>query len=82
MEVPDPREVRWAFFPFFPFFGIFLFFFTMRWLWWGCGPGYYRHRPWRDARYDPYIDDRREWEEWHRREHERMSDRGNRSPIT
>ena len=43
-----------------------------RWSWWGCGyPPYYRR--WRNRRFygDPY-DDEREWEEWHRREHERM----------
>jgi len=51
------------------FFLLFWVFGGLRWMWWGrgCGPGYY-------GRYyrRPYYDDRDDWDEWHRREHERM----------
>ena len=57
------------------FFGMFLLFFVLsgfrRMWWWG---GYPYYRSWRYRRfYDdgPYEEERR-WEEWHRREHERM----------
>jgi hypothetical protein len=53
-----------------------------RWLWWGggwgpWGPWGLRYRPWRYGPYygHPYEDERAEWEEWHRREHERLGDR-------
>lgn len=68
------RVWRWGWFP-----GGFWFFILMFWvfgglrrMWWGPRWGYGYYRPWRYDRYDPY-DDRRGWEEWHRREHERMS---------
>ena len=58
-----------------PFPGIFtlLFFFWvlggLRWMFWGryCGP--WRHRRYG---YPAWRDDRDQWEDWHRREHERM----------
>jgi hypothetical protein len=61
---------------FFPFGGIWLFFLMfwifggLRWMFWGawCRPWRYRryaYPPWHD-------DDRQDWEEWHRRAHERM----------
>jgi hypothetical protein len=45
-----------------------------RWMLWGSP---YRHYRWRYRHYPPpwYYDDRHEWEEWHRREHERMNGR-------
>jgi hypothetical protein len=56
------------------FFLLFWVFGGLRWMWWG-GRGY---GPWhygrRYRRY--YYDDRDDWEEWHRREHERI-DRSN-----
>ena len=76
----EPFVRHWhAGFPGF-FFGWFLLILVLggfrRMFWWGGYP-YYRHfRPWRYRRYydDPYDDERR-WEEWHRREHERMDGR-------
>src|SRR5262249_39937546 len=44
-----------------------------RMLWWHWGPYY---RPWRYGRYYHPYDEEREWEEWHRREHDRMDSRG------
>ena len=70
------------FFPF-PgiFFGLFFLFFIfggLRWMWWGCNP---YERPWRYRRfYGPY--DEREWEEWHRREHQRMDEARTRGGST
>jgi hypothetical protein len=50
-------------------FVLFWIFGGLRWMWWGGG--YYR--PWRYGRYYPrYYNERDEWEEWHRRQHERM----------
>ena len=62
------------------FFGLFLLFFVLggfRRMWWWGGYPYYRSR-----RFHRYYDapraaheeedDERRWEEWHRREHERM----------
>jgi hypothetical protein len=81
------RHFYWGFPGFWGFIILFWIFGGMRRLWWGCGPWYYP--PWRYGRYyHPYDD--RDFEEWHRREHERMqaprrdstkadSDRG---PIT
>ena len=56
------------------FFGFFLLFFIFggfrRMWWWG---GYPYYRSWRYRRfYDEPYDEERRWEEWHRREHERM----------
>ena len=67
----------------FGFWWIFILFWIfggMRGLWWG---GYYGH-PWRYRRYPPrwYVDDRDEWEAWHRREHERMDSSGRREPSS
>jgi len=59
---------------FFWIFVVFFFFFGFkRMCWWG---GYPYYRPWRYRRryYGHPYDDEREWEEWHRREHERMDD--------
>src|SRR5689334_21784771 len=51
---------------------VFWIFGGLRWMWWG--PHY---RPWRYHRYyRAYDHERDDWEEWHRREHERM-DRSN-----
>ena len=63
------------------FFGMFLLFFILggfrRMWWWGGGYPYYRSRRFRRY-YDDPRDDERHWEEWHRREHERMDgSRGN-----
>jgi len=64
------------------FFVMFLWFFVFgglrRMWWWG---GYPYHRPWRYRRFyrDPY-DDEREFEEWHRRAHERMGEHRGRGP--
>ena len=55
-------------FPFFflgPIFGFLFVMFVLRMLFGGLHRGYYRDR-WRDRGYD--------WEEWHRRAHERMKD--------
>jgi hypothetical protein len=67
------------------FFLLFWVFGGLRWMWWGgrgYGPWYYgRH-------YRRCYDDRDDWEEWHRREHERMarsnatSSSSNQGPIT
>ena len=67
------------------FFGMFVLLFLLsgfgRMFWWG---GYPYYRSWRYRRYfdDPRAawdqDEERRWEEWHRREHERMdASRGN-----
>jgi hypothetical protein len=73
--VGEPVVRHWhSSFPGF-FFGMFLLFFVLsgfRRMWWWGGFPYYR--PWRYRRYfgdDPREEERR-WEEWHRREHERM----------
>jgi hypothetical protein len=50
------------------FFLLFWIFGGLRWMWWG-GPGY---RPWRYGYYQRHDDERDDWQEWHRREHERM----------
>jgi hypothetical protein len=51
------------------FFVLFWIFGELRWMWWG---GRY-YQPWRSGRYYArYSDERDDWEEWHRREHERM----------
>lgn len=59
------------------FFVMFLWFFVFgglrRMWWWG---GYPYHRPWRYRRYRDQYDDERAFEDWHRRAHERMGDRG------
>ena len=56
------------------FFGMFALLFVLsgcRRMWWWGGYPYYRSR--RFLRfYDDPDDDERRWEEWHRREHERM----------
>ena len=57
------------------FFGMLILLFCLgglRRMWWWGG---YPYRPWRYRRrdYDDPRDDEREWEEWHRRAHERMS---------
>lgn len=53
-------------------FLLFWIFGGMRWIWWGWG---YPYRPWRYRPYDRglYEDERAEWEEWHRREHDRIA---------
>src|SRR5689334_15517396 len=69
--------------PAFPgfFFGFFILWFVLgglrRMWWWGGGYPYYRS--WRYRRYygDPH-DDERDFQEWHRREHERMGGSGDR----
>lgn len=63
----------WRHGPFPGIFSLFLLFWIfggLRWMFWGryCGPWRYRrygYHSWRDERDD--------WEEWHRREHERMN---------
>jgi hypothetical protein len=69
------------------FFALFWIFGGLRWMWWG---GRY-YRPWGYGRYYPHYDEREDWEEWHRREHERMNAPGptassgsssNQRPIT
>ena len=70
----------WAFGPGL-FFGLFMMFVVFgifrRMFWWGGWHPY--DRPWRYRRYYRYgrapYDDEREWEEWHRRAHERMDGR-------
>jgi len=65
------------------FFLLFWIFGGLRWMWWG-GRGY---GPWHYGRHYRryYYDD---WDEWHRREHERMdrskttSSSSNQGPIT
>jgi hypothetical protein len=55
------------------FFLLFWVFGGLRWMWWGgrC------YGPWHYGRHYPrYYDERDDWEEWHRRQHERM-DRSN-----
>jgi hypothetical protein len=52
------------------FFLLFWIFGGLRWMWWG-GYGY---RRWHSGPYYPrHYDGRADWEEWHRREHERMN---------
>ena len=66
-------EVRmWGFGPFFGILLFFWFFGAMRWMCWGCWPRY--DSPWRHRRYyyRPYDDEREDWDDWHRRAHERM----------
>ena len=58
-------------FPFFGIFLVFLFICMFRRGWWWGGYPYYRSWHYRRRYYDP-RDDEREWQEWHRREHERM----------
>jgi hypothetical protein len=66
------RRVYWGGFPgFWVFFLLFWFLFGgLRRMWWGWAYPYYR--PWGYRRYPPYADERDEWEEWHRRAHERI----------
>jgi hypothetical protein len=82
------EPVRWRYSGFggiWLFFLVFWIFGGLRWMWWGP---YYR--PWHYRRhYSRYHDDRDDWEEWHRREHERMNRPGptsgsdaNQRPIT
>jgi hypothetical protein len=55
----------------FALFLLFWIFGGLRRMWWGGWYPYYR--PWRyRRRYYAPDDDEREWEEWHRREHQRM----------
>lgn len=67
------EPVRWRYSGFggiWLFFLLFWVFGGLRWMWWG--PHYYR--PWRYHRYyGDYGHERDDWEEWHRREHERMN---------
>ena len=59
-----------------PFSGIWILFIVfwlfggLRWMWGGWGGCY---GPRRYRRYYPAWHDRDDWEEWHRREHERMN---------
>ena len=53
---------------------LFAVFFGFRRRWWWGYPPYGRSWPYR--RYWRPEDEQREWEEWHRREHERMDARG------
>jgi hypothetical protein len=75
--VTGDDAVRWhhhAWFPGWIFVVLFWVFFS-RLLWWGSWGWPYRYyRPWRYRRYHPgwHDDERDAWEEWHRREHERM----------
>jgi len=70
----DPAARPWRYYPFlggiWPLFILLWIFGGLRWmLWGGC------YRPWRYRRYyHPawHDDERDDWEEWHRREHERM----------
>ena len=72
-DTPTPVWHGHAFGGIWLFFLLFWIFGGLRWMWWG--PRYYR--PWRYGRYYPRYDhERDDWEEWHRREHERM-DRSN-----
>jgi hypothetical protein len=70
-SAPGARE--WHYFPFGGIWMLFILF----WIFGGfrrmCWGGYYR--PWHYRRYhDPaWHDERDAWEEWHRREHERMN---------
>ena len=69
------RRIYWGFPGFWGFIFLIWIFGGLRWMWWGCGPRYYM-RPWHYGRYyRPYYDDRDEFEEWHRREHDRMDRR-------
>jgi len=69
----DQAARAWRYYPFFNIWPLFVLFWIvggLRWMFWG---GYYR--PWRYRRYyHPawHDDGRDDWEEWHRREHERM----------
>ena len=71
-----------AWFPgfFLPLILFFIFFGGLRRMWWWGGYPY--RRPWRYRRYryDPYEEER-DWEEWHRREHERMAGRDKSDPA-
>jgi hypothetical protein len=67
----EPVRRVWFFgFPgFWLFFVLFWMFGGLRRMWWGCYP----YRRWRYGRYSyhPYDDERDDWEEWHRRAHNR-----------
>jgi len=70
------HRMYWGYFPGFFFFWIFLWVILggFRRMWWYGGYRPY-YRPWRYSRYSHPYDDEREFEEWHRREHERMDSR-------
>jgi hypothetical protein len=75
MAAVSPGERPWHFHPF-GFLWLFLLFWFiggLRWMlfgaWWG-GPWRYRRRYWHPGWRDV---DREDFEEWHRREHERMN---------
>ena len=77
-EVAPATGTAWRYSPFPGIWILFLMFWLfggLRWMWGGWG-GHYR--PWRYRRYYPmwHDRDRDDWEEWHRREHERMSSAG------
>ncbi len=62
----------WVFFPFGGIWMLFVMFWILgglRWMFWGAWC-----RPWRYRRYyaPPWHDDRDDWDDWHRRAHERM----------
>jgi hypothetical protein len=63
--------------PFWLFFVGFWLLGGFRWMWWG----YHPHGPWRYRRYryQPYEDERADWEEWHRQAHNRVDSSGPRS---
>jgi hypothetical protein len=70
----DPAVHAWHYYPFPGIWTLFILFWVfggLRWMWWGgC------YRPWRYRRYDYptwHDTERSDWEEWHRREHERMN---------
>jgi hypothetical protein len=67
------RHGPWGF-GFLWFFVIFWLFGGLRWLFWRpwYGPRWRNRRPY----HGDYDDPRGDWEAWHRREHERMQDRG------
>ena len=77
------RRMYWGFFPGFFFFWIFIWviFGMFRRVWWSGG-GYPYYGPWRYGRYYHPHDEEREWEEWHRREHERMDGSRGRGPSS
>src|SRR5437016_428823 len=75
----DAREWHVGFPGFWGFLVLFWIFGGLRWMSWG-GARYCR--PWRYRRYAPPYDEEREWEAWHRREHERMSSSTGTRPIT
>jgi hypothetical protein len=65
----EPARWRGGFGGIWVFFLLFWIFGGLRSMWWGGG-----HHTWRYGGHHPrYDDERDQWEEWHRREHDRMN---------